>query len=182
MPEEHLINFAEGKGTPDVAEHVNQCKTCQRRIQQFRRIITLLRLPTPQPLPETLKRVKALGKLHSKTTSARLVSTTLSLAGVRQRVPSSFQSVFTARGIRVRLMYTLKGDLWDIRGRLLPPVPASIHLSDSKKSIPSDPEGRFTYKVKDLTKARLRLTVGKITITVPPPNLRKTSKKKTEKQ
>ncbi len=182
MNEEHLIALAEGKGTRETREHVNQCAPCQRRVKQFRHLIDRLRFPLLQPSPQALKRAKAIGKASGKRVTARLVSTSLAMAGVRRASSPSFQSVYETQGVRVRLMYQLRGEQWDVRGRVTPPIPASLYVGGSRKATAIDEEGRFAYQVKDLARAGLRLVFGKTEISVPAPSLKEPSEKKRAKK
>jgi anti-sigma factor RsiW len=178
MNDETLIDLVEGKGSRETAQHIKECRACQRRVKQFQRLVDMLRYPFIQPSAEVLKRVKALGRSSRKGITARLVSTSFAMAGVRRPAPASFQSLYETRGVKVRLMYSFQGDHWDVRGRVMPPLPASVYAGDSRKATALDEEGRFAYKVKDLAQAGLRLVVGKMEIKVPPPSLRKPTRKK----
>lgn len=137
--EEDLVAIAHGGDAPEARDHVSECPRCAKRLDQHRVMAHALSEPTWTPTEEVLRRAQAIMP-ETKRSVARLVRTTLDLAGARRGGDDSFQLVYEAQDLRARLLFERTTHGWTVTGRVEGDATEAV-VGDTAVAL--DEQGRF---------------------------------------
>jgi hypothetical protein len=113
---------------------------------------------------ELVAQVKALlPEAGPRRVFAKLIGGSLGLAGARASQAESFQMIFEAEGRKARLMYARDPKGWEVTGQ----APAGCQVTRRGKTLPTDPEGRFSFRARKLEETGLTLVENDLEIELP---------------
>jgi hypothetical protein len=134
------------------------------RLASFRKIAEALRLQQFEAPAELVAQVKALlPEAGPRRVFAKLIGGSLGLAGARASQAESFQMIFEAEGRKARLMYARDPKGWEVTGQ----APAGCQVTRRGKTLPTDPEGRFSFRARKLEETGLTLVENDLEIELP---------------
>ena len=144
--EHALTALAHGEDAPLVEEHLAECEACRLRLGELRRMVHALAVPTSDAPVLLIEAAKALMP-HRQRTIARLVRSTLGMAGARAEDADTFQMVYESEPMRARLLYERLATGWSVTGKIEGGVVA-IEAQGSAVNLEAD--GRFAFVARSL--------------------------------
>lgn len=164
--EQDLVTIAHGGEAPEAQAHADACERCADKLSQHHRLAAVLAVPTWLPSEDGLRRAQAIVPAPTRTV-ARLVRSTLGLAGARYGGHDSFQLVYESDTLDARLMFESSSRGWTITGRLEGPVEEA---SVGGTIVELDEEGRFTASLSNGNSDDIlvRMEGGDVVLPLPP--------------
>ena len=161
---EGIAIIATGGEDAAAQTHLGSCADCAATLAEMRRIVERGQTAYFEPPRELVDAAKALMPQARRTLTARLVSSTLSLAGARSSVDDRFQMVFEAEGVQTRLMYVQEGRTWQVAGRV---SDAAWSVARSTGDLRELDGGRFEFTARELADTGLVLSRGAVQVAIP---------------
>lgn len=160
-----LPSVAAGDRDQEVEQHVRECGKCKEIVDQLEKMNAAGRLPRFDPPDEAVGRAKSVFRPARRLAS--LVRSSLAGAGARRVDTNTFQCLFEAEGVRVRVGYSRSGALWVVHGE----VPERFSLvRQGRRRIPIE-GGRFRFETKSLKRSGFTLVGVGEEVEVPPPEV-----------
>ncbi|AIE84744.1 anti-sigma factor family protein [Fimbriimonas ginsengisoli] len=111
-----LMDAAEGRPTPEVTRHLEECKSCSAAVERYREIVAAAKVawtPAPADLIALVKNL--IPETRRVWTAARLGS---SLAAGARGLGDEFQMSVGGGDLSIRIMATRSEAGWQLMGRL----------------------------------------------------------------
>jgi len=158
--EELLPDLAEGKLLPEVQAHVDSCSECAMKLEQFRTILKVAEVPILSAPAHLIRSAKALQTGERKVLTAKLFSSSLTLANARSTA-TDFQLVVGTEEHKLRLMYSRVGTKWEVTGR----APSKKWRVSRVRSL--NPDGGFVFQADSLDKTDFSISLGEEELQIP---------------
>ena len=160
---DELVTLAEGREAPTASAHVATCKSCQKRLAEFRQILSAAQLPTFDAPTEWVMRAKAIMPTVPRRNPLRLLASSFSQAGARSAT-QDFQLVVGSDETSLRVMYLKGANAWEVMGRA--PGAGYFLLRDGSDEA-LDEDGRFRFEAPDLASTGFSLVKGEERLDIP---------------
>jgi hypothetical protein len=157
-----ITELAFGGESPQAAQHVSVCPTCKSALDELSKIAAILAVRAYTAPENVISRAKAIR--FENRSRLRLTGSTLALQGVRQTNADSFQRLFEAGGVVVRIMYSRTDGGWIVTGRATPP-PEAANVGGKRLELR---EGAFELEVKDIADSSIEISYPSATFVIPP--------------
>jgi hypothetical protein len=112
---DHLVDAAEGRVSPEVAQHLEACASCAELVRRYREIVAATRIAWTPASRELVELVKGLMPETRKVWSARRLGSSL-MAGARGP-GDEFQMLVGTDELSVRVLASRTDAGWQLMGR-----------------------------------------------------------------
>lgn len=162
---ERLVSLAAGEPDEAALAHSKTCAGCGQKLAEIRRIIDAASLKMFEAPRAAVRAAQELMPSSAGQISlARLVRTTLQMAGVRSASAEAFQNQYEADGLRARIMYRPEGSSWQVLGRLDPP---HWQVEVEGRNVEVSSAGEFSFRAQSLSRTAVSLTSGDRLVQIP---------------
>jgi len=159
-----VVALAAGGGSPTAELHVATCASCMETLTQYKSLLEAARRPYAEVPDELSMIVKSFMQPEKVYMRARLVGSTLGMAGVRSLAMDKFQLVFEAETVQARLLYVMEGKHWEVVGRV---NDGEWQVSRPAGRVRTLGDGRFEFTAPALSDTGLVLRRGDTQVDVP---------------
>jgi hypothetical protein len=161
---DELVALALGEKGGQARDHLAECQSCRKLLAELTDVVEALKARFADAPAALIEHVKAIRIGERKTTLARLVSTSLSLAGARAEEADSFQAVYEYADGQARLMYVRQNRGWEVLGQ----AANLVSWQTGGKEQTARADGRFSFKASNLDKTGVRLRLADKDVEIPP--------------
>lgn len=158
---EGITQLAFGGDSPGAAQHAAVCAKCRAALSQLRKVAEVSALAAFDAPGEVVQRAKSIGL--ATPSALRLTKSTLAFSGARRTATDSFQRLFEAGHVTVRVMYSRSEDEWIVTGRATP-TPNEIRIAGGRIE---GKDGNFEFRVKDLATSEIEVRYPSAAFTIP---------------
>ncbi|MDQ2987106.1 MAG: hypothetical protein M3R13_10380 [Armatimonadota bacterium] len=156
-----ITQLAFGDSSPEAEQHAAVCPHCTEALSELRKVAEVFALGAFDAPGEVVQRAKSIAL--ATPSALRLTKSTLAFSGARRTATDSFQRLFEAGHVTVRVMYSRSEDEWIVTGRATP-TPNEIRIAGRRIE---GRDGNFEFKVKDLTISEIEVRYPSAAFTIP---------------
>lgn len=159
---EAMWDLAEGRGNEEFKGHLETCAECSQAFAEIQQMLAGLTYTNASPDSNLLN--EAYGIMPGALKRLGLFGSSLMLSGSRRSESDDFQLVFGDEDFKIRVMYSLNGQSWDVMTTL--PGQTFTASKDGDPIVVED-DFRVSFSVASLNDSDFVITDGEITYEIP---------------